>query len=402
MQIRMVFPSSIMVNGYTFAAAMKFSISERQVQRWALILNFLLSGICMGTWTSRIPTIKTDFGLNEAELGSLLLSMPIASTLGIPLSGWIVSRWESRKPLMFSTLVNIVCLIAIGFTKSYFILQLSIFLFAFAFRILNIAINTQSLVVQQLFEKRIVGMFHAFWSFGSLLGVGISTLMVKYQVPMADHMVYVSVGMFVMLMVSYPLMIRNDQSQSGNKLILKRPDSFMLILGVIALFAAMCEGSMFDWSGVYFKEIIGEEVFTLGYLTFMLSMSFSRFLSDRIIETLGSLKTYLMSGLVIALGIGLAVLFPSFWPAIIGFGLVGFGTSSMFPLTFSLVGKSKKYSPGMAISIVTTYSVVGFLAGPPLIGYLAYAFSLQKAFVLLIFAGIMIVLISRILRRFSV
>src|SRR5690606_22806353 len=193
----------------------------------------------------------------------------------------------------------------------------------------------------------------------------------------------------------------NDKSVSGNKLILGKPDTFILYLGFIIFFAAMCEGGMFDWSGIYFKEIVKEDVFTYGYLTFMATMALSRFFSDRIIQKIGMQNTYLLSALFIAAGISVAVFFPYFWPALFGFCLVGFGTAPIFPLTFALAGTSKKYSPGMAISIISTYATVGFLLGPPLIGYLSHAFGLQNAFLVFVLAGIMFIPFSYAFFRYQ-
>jgi len=65
-------------------------------------------------------------------------------------------------------------------------------------------------------------------------------------------------------------------------------------------------------------------------------------------------------------------------------------------MTFTLAGNSAKYSPGMAISIIATYSIAGMLVGPPLIGYLAHAFGLRLAFVTFAVAGLTLVPISRL------
>jgi hypothetical protein len=37
--------------------------------------------------------------------------------------------------------------------------------------VINIAINTQSISIQEKFEKKIVGSFHGIWSIGGILGV---------------------------------------------------------------------------------------------------------------------------------------------------------------------------------------------------------------------------------------
>jgi MFS family permease len=99
----------------------------------------------------------------------------------------------------------------------------------------------------------------------------------------------------------------------------------------------------------------------------------------------------------------LAIIFPSFWPAIIGFSLVGFGTAAIFPMTFLLAGTSEKYSPGMALSLIATYAMVGILLGPVIIGYLAHVFSLRISFLFLAISGFSILPVSRYyFRKFKV
>jgi len=99
---------------------------------------------------------------------------------------------------------------------------------------------------------------------------------------------------------------------------------------------------------------------------------------------------------VLLIGILIAILLPFFWTALLGFCLVGFGTAAIFPMTFALAGTSKKYSPGMAIAIISTFGIVGMFIGPPLIGYLAHAFGLQKAFLIFVVGGFLIIPISRL------
>ena len=153
---------------------------------------------------------------------------------------------------------------------------------------------------------------------------------------------------------------------------------------------------MFDWSGIYFKEVVKEDVFTYGYLLFMVFMATSRFFLDKVLDKIGMPKLYIISGLLISTGTLTTILFPQFWTALIGFCLVGIGVSAIFPMTYILAGKSKKYSAGMAISIIGTYAIVGMFIGPPLIGYLSHAFGLKNAFFTLVVCGLMFIPISQL------
>jgi MFS family permease len=374
-------------------------MESKNKQRIFLSVFFFLSGVCFSTWASRIPTIKSTFGYNEAELGTILLFMPISSLIGLPISGWLVSRYDSRVPMTASFISLALALSLIGFASSTFFLVSAICLFSFSMRIMSIAVNTQAITLQRQFDRKINGSFHGLWSTGGIVGVGISTLFVWLEVTMGIHLLIISVLTLITTVFSYKFLIQHDRSPSGNKLSLGKPDPYIVYLGLLVFFAAICEGGMFDWSGVYFQEVVNVDLFTLGYLTFMIFMAISRFASDWLMEQFGMPKTYIASAALIFTGIGLAVLFPDFWPSMIGFCLVGFGTASIIPMTFLLAGSSKKYSPGMAISIIATYSIVGMLIGPPLIGYLAHAFNLRVAFIALAIAGLMLIPFSQFFFR---
>lgn len=154
---------------------------------------------------------------------------------------------------------------------------------------------------------------------------------------------------------------------------------------------------MYDWSGVYFKNVIEEEIFTWGYLSFMVSMALSRFFSDYLIGIVGMEKAYVISAILISLGVFTAIAFPYFWISLVGFSLVGFGAAAIIPMTFSLASRSDKYSPSVVISIISTYGMFGMFAGPPLIGYLAHAFNLQTSFIVFIISGLMLIPLSKLL-----
>ena len=364
-------------------------------QRIALSTCFFLSGFCFSSWASRIPTIKTIFNFSEADLGNLLLVMPIASLIGLPISGWMVSKFSSRNPLVLSMLFFAASLFVVGYTTNIVALVIAVAVFSFCMRIINIFMNTQTITLQKKFKRKIIGSFHGIWSAGGLTGVALCTLLLKFNISIATHMLIVTLFTCTAASVAYFYLLKNDRSTSGNKIKFGKPDPFIFYLGILIFFASVCEGGMFDWSSVYFKDVVGEEIFTLGYFTFMVFMAISRFSSDRVIEKIGMQKSYYLSAILIVLGIATVILLPYFWPALIGFSLIGLGTAAVIPMIFISAGDSTKYSAGMAISIISTYGILGRLLGPPIIGYLAELFSLKLAFLLFLGCGIMLIPFSR-------
>jgi len=243
----------------------------KKQQRIALSIIFFLSGFCFSSWASRIPTIKTFFTF-------------ISSLIGLPVSTWLVSRFNSRTPLLFSFIFYASALVIIGFAKTPLVLIGSVALFAFSMRILNIAMNTQAITLQKKFDKKINGSFHGLWSAGGIVGVGFASLLIKFKVSIENHLTLVFILSLVLVFGAYKFLLKNDRTSKGNKLIIGKPDPFIYYLGLLIFLAAICEGGMYDWSGVYFKEVLHEEVFTMGYLLFMVFMTFSRFYSDYLIE----------------------------------------------------------------------------------------------------------------------
>ncbi|WP_313504004.1 MFS transporter [Kaistella carnis] len=369
--------------------------STPQKQRIALSSYFFLSGLCFSTWASRIPTIKAIFNLTEGDLGNLLMIMPASAIIGIPLSGWLVAKYDSRIPLQFASVLFLLSLFSIGWGFSLVGLVISLVVFSIALRIINVAINTQSLSIQEKFEKRIMGKFHGVWSIGGIAGVLFSTIMIKYEVSIFWHFLMTMLFGLSIIIGMFPFLIKNDKAKTSNPFKFQKPSKYISLLGFIVFFAAVCEGGMYDWNGVYLKEIVNQEVFTYGYLLFMVCMTISRLTIDNLMSRFGMQKLFITSSVLIVSGVLLAILFPFLVPVLIGFCMVGFGVSGLFPMTFILAGKAKKYSVPIVISIISTYSTVGMFLGPPIIGYLASAFGLQKAFITFIFAGLMFIPLSK-------
>ena len=225
-------------------------------QRTFLGVFFFLSGFVFASWASRIPTIKTNFGYNEAQLGTILLFMPISSLIGLPFSGWLVSRYDIRIPLAGGFFLLSLAILAIGIAPTTAWLIASVCILSLSFRVLNISLNTQAIHLQKKLERKINGAFHGLWSTGGIAGVAFSTLLVGFKVPMSAHLALVAVMSFIITIWGRRSLLRNDRAATGNRLVLGKPDPYIVYLGLLVFFAAICEGGMFDWGGVFFKEVV--------------------------------------------------------------------------------------------------------------------------------------------------
>lgn len=372
--------------------------------RLATSLFFFGMGFCFATWASRIPDIKSALHLSEAALGTLLFAMPIGQLFAMPFSGKIVTRYGSRAITILGLILYAACLPLIGLATEKWQLAVGLFLFGLFGNFCNIAVNTQGVYTQQLFDKPIIGSFHGSWSLAGFCGALTGLLMLALELSVFQHFIVAFTFVLVIIATNQKFIIKAKSKQEAEKSTYsfwKNPDKNLLLLGLICFCGMASEGIMFDWSGVYFKEIIKAPgaLVVLGYTTFMISMASGRFLSDFLVARYGARKVLIISGLVISTGLYTAVLLPYIIPCTIAFMLVGFGVSNVVPIIFNVAGTHENVPTGIALTIVTSISFLGFLMGPPLIGYIAELTSLKHSFAII---GIFGVLVSLLVWRLKV
>lgn len=327
--------------------------------------------------------------------------MPLSSLIGLQFAGWLISKLSSRITVGLAFGFNTLVLASIGMVNHVILLVAAIMLFSFSMRIFSISVNVQAIALQNQYEKKIVGSFHALWSLGGIIGILITTAMVSAQINLLVHLQLVSALNLALTVWGYRFLLDDGTKKEVNRLKLHKQDKFIIFLGAIAFLGAMCEGAMLDWSGVYFKEILNVRIFTYGYLVFMVFVTISRFVSDFMMNTIGMKKYYLLNATLIFTGMALPSMFPTVVCAIIGFSLVGVGTAPVIPMTYILSATNKRYSSSIAISLIATYALLGMFVGPPVVGFLAHLFGLQLSFMILAFVGLSIVPVVMVFFRMN-
>lgn len=375
----------------------------KKAYRIAVGCLFFLQGLCFSSWASRIPSIQQSLHLSNAALGAVLLALPVGSLIGLPFSGWLVTRFGSKRIATNALLLYSFLLILIGTAQTIPLLVASLILFGMAGNISNIAINTQAVGVEARYGRNIMASFHGMWSLAGFAGAGIGAFMIGQSLLPFHHFIIITALILCGLAFSFPYMLPNEEKAAASSRLFVKPDGMLMKLGIIAFFCMICEGAMFDWSGIYFQHVVNAEPKWIGagFTTFMLTMATGRFLADRVVHAYGFTRTIQLSGLLIATGLAIAVLFPSLPMALFGFFIVGFGISSGVPLVYSEAGKSGTIAAGNALAAVSSIGFLGFLAGPPLIGMVAGIFSLRISFMIIGIIGILIILIAAQKRKAS-
>lgn len=351
--------------------------------RLAVSLFYFGQGIAFASWASRIPDIKHTLNLSDGALGSILLALPLGQLCTMPISGGLVTKYGSKAILTLTAPLYVLALSNLGLATAPWHLFAFLFLFGVIGNMCNIAVNTQGVEAEKLFGRPIMTSFHGAWSIAGFSGALVGLLMVNLHVIPLFHFLLIVALIWINVLLNYKHLVpgKGAQAERKPKLFVK-PEGVLLQLGIIGFCSMATEGAMFDWSGVYFKEIVKapSSLVILGYASFMVMMATGRFIGDSIIQRMGRKRTIQVSGLIISTGMFLSVFLPYIVPSTIGFMLVGIGVSSIVPTVYSVAGKSGKIAPGMAIAMVSSVSYLGFLMGPPLIGYISALSSLRYSY----------------------
>lgn len=362
--------------------------SAKQI-RLAVSLFYFTTGLVFSSWASRIPTIKNNLSISEGELGMLLLVMPIGEIATMALVGKLIASYGSKTIFKIGILSYAATLILIAIAPSFWTLAIVLTVFGICSNACNISINTQGVDVEKIYNRSIMSSFHGAWSLAGFTGALIGLGLMYFNIQTLTHFILIFVIIAIIFFTQQKFLIESESEKLEENKGFVKPDKILLQLGFIGFLGMATEGTMFDWSGVYFHEIVKapERLVTLGYAAFMVMMALGRFVGDRFIERYGKKRILQISGILMGSGLLISVFFPSLVICTMAFMLVGIGVACTVPTVYSVAGQHKTINPGVALAMVSSISFLGFLMGPPLIGYIAELFDLRYSYALFAMFG---------------
>ena len=222
---------------------MNINTLSPKTYRLAVACYFFLAGICFATWASRIPDIKQALHLSDAALGGVLFALPVGTVISLPVSGWLVAHWGSKKAAILGAVCYPLILVLIGFSAGVGQLLTLLFFFGFFGNLMNISVNTQAIGVEAIYGRSIMASFHGVWSAAGFTGAAVGTFMVSGSIQPGFHFIVIGIAMLLLGLVMQQKMLVKDAGHSGQPLFAK-PDALLLKLGLIAFSCMACEGTI--------------------------------------------------------------------------------------------------------------------------------------------------------------
>ena len=364
--------------------------------RWAVAACFFVNGLIIGSWAPQIPLLAQRFGLRETTVGLVILTLGIGAVLVMPICGWLISRTSSRTVLRGSAMLCAFALLIVALAPSLLFVVPAVALFGAFVGGMDVAMNSNAVVVERRLGAAIMSSSHGFWSLGGFIGAGAGGKMAEAWGHLG-HACVVTVAILVILAVALPRLIVEADARpaaSGKAAESRFPrDPGVYLVGLVALLCMVPEGAVLDWAALYLRQEMGATLATasLAFTFFSGTMALMRFAGDGVRNRLGAVATIRISGTVAAVGMLAAGASSNPFVAIVAFALAGLGVANMVPIVFSAAGNQPGTSSAIAMSVATTIGYSGILVVPSFVGFLAERTGFSPIFIG--FSGILMIVV---------
>ncbi|HEX3786733.1 MAG TPA: MFS transporter [Pseudonocardiaceae bacterium] len=355
----------------------------------AVLAAFALNGLLQGSWAARVPALATQVHAGPGGLGLALLGTPIGLILAAPFTGRLCVAFGSRRVVLISSIVASLALPLLGLVHTIPLLAGSLLLLGASAGMLDVSMNIPAVALVRQLDRPLMPVFHAAYSFGGLAGALGASLAARVDwSPIHQFLLVSSVGIVAMAALGWAVPGARPAPSSGGR---RRPSiapfrrPVLWLLAVIVLCSAIGEGASSDWSALFLvrERGLAQATAATGFAAFSIAMAVTRLTGERWERRWGSYRVVACGGILAALGFFAAALIPVWFAGYLGFVLVGIGLAFAFPVTLGLAGVAGHRLDGSGgeheIGFVTTIAYGGFLAGPPVIGFIAQATNLAVA-----------------------
>jgi len=346
------------------------------------MLVFFLQPVAFGSWLPRIPDVQQALGLGPAGLAFALLGLPCGTLLTLPFAGPLVGRIGPRMAILTGLVLYSIATCLPAFAANPVILFAALMLVGSSLSFVELGLNVQADVVEKATGSVIMTTSHGFWSVGimvgSLLGSALAAagLEAKWAI-----MLVAGVVLPVALIVArtLPVFAPEAPRQENQRSVWALPSWALLGICFFVFGITMTEGAMADWSAIFLRDALGAEsgIVGLGYSVFAMMVAAGRFGGDTLKRRFGAVNTARICGTLAVAGAAILFVSPNTPIALFGFAIIGLGVSVGFPLAVTAAASLTDRTASANVAILSFVALLGFLVGPPVIGFVAEHFDMR-------------------------
>ncbi|MFC4138539.1 MULTISPECIES: MFS transporter [unclassified Microbacterium] len=376
--------------------------------RLGTALLFLTNGALFANILPRYPEIKSSLGLDAATYGLAIAAFPAGAIAAGLTAAMFVRRFGSAKVAVVGTVIVSLSLLAAGLAPSAVLFALALLLGGAADSITDVAQNAHSLRVQRGYSRSIINSFHAIWSAGAVLGGAMAAAAIALGLPLGIHLSISAVIFVTVSLIAARLCLpgRDEAgeaptvSQENTKpRITPRTVFILLALVLIAIAGAVVEDAGMSWATLYLGSSLGAPaaLAAVGYISLVGAQFVGRLVGDRLVDRFGQRTVARVGGVIVAVGMGLALAFPTVPGTIVGFMAAGFGVATLIPAALQAADELPGLRHGAGLTIVSWLLRLGFLLAPPVVGLVADNAGLRAGLLVVPIAGLVAIAFAGVL-----
>ncbi|WP_309614985.1 MFS transporter [Salinibacterium sp.] len=385
------------------------ALDRRRVLAWrnAIFLVFALPGLAMASWVSRLPAVRDALDVSPGQVGLLIVGISVGSITGLVASSHIVARFGAVTTITWGLVATALGIsitgLAVTLGPSFSFAFVGLMVFGAATGITDVAMNVSGAANERALGRSIMPIFHAFFSFGTMVGAAAGALAELAGLPIATHLgvagALMVVSIFLVRRFIQPehvieedgqIVAADDHSRSWRGRLSMWRDPRTLLIGVLVLAAAFAEGSANDWLAIASVDGHGvnNETGALIFGVFVTAMTIGRLGGVFLLDRFGRVAVLRGSFFLAVMGLLIFIFVPATPLAIVGVVLWGLGSALGFPIGMSAAADDPK-TAAARVSAVATIGYFAFLVGPPVIGLLGeYTGVLHALLIVLVLAAI--------------
>lgn len=390
--------------------------------RVAVAALFLTNGALFANLLPRFPEIKAMLGLDNAGFGLAAAAFPLGAMLAGLAAGALIRRFGSARVAVAGTVLTAVALACAGMAPSGLLFAVGLGIAGAMDSITDVGQNSHGLRVQKLFGRSILNSFHAVWSMGAVLGGLMGAAAAGLGVPVQLHLA-VSGALFAAVSLASlrfllpgaeeadeavepaptqegsdgarPAKVGGTASRFGGR------GKYLVLMALVLVAASgsLVEDAGNTWAALYLKDGFAApaSIAGLGFVALVGAQFVGRLVGDRLVDRFGQRLVAQAGGALVALGMGLALLFPSLPGSLAGFAAAGFGIATLVPAAMHGADNIPGLRPGTGLTVLSWLMRISFLLSPPVVGAIADATSLRVGLWVVPLAGVMVLLLSPVL-----
>jgi fucose permease len=364
--------------------------------RWATTAVFVVNGAAIGTWIAHIPWVQHRFDLSSGAMGLVIVGMALAVVAAFPVAGQAIVRHGSQRVMGVGAVAAALAINLPVLAPHPVLVALGLLVLGASSATQDVAMNSHGVKVEHDLGRPIMSSLHAGWAFGGMAGAGLAASFAALGVDARVAVASASVLLLLLIAVVIPRVGPGSAAEGDAAPAFTLPSRGIVLIASLCLVVMLTEGAMADWGGLYLRQDLGSSVAlaALAYSFFTAGMTAGRVVGDRVNHRIGPVALLRWGAVLTGAPLAAMLLIGHPAAALAGLFLVGLGVANGVPLMFSAAGSHPDTAPGPAIGAVSSMGSLGFLAGPPLIGFAADAVSLPVALSVLVPGAIAVYLLA--------